>query len=160
MLSTRFVVDQPRDRSRLLHTVSVRTGEDVAVGVDYSPLNGSAGFVANWRLFRETDNAPAVIVGTSADRIGTTDGRAYYVTLSKELAPNLGVYVGALYAERPDEIRVPAGAYYRLDDSWSAQLSYDGKNLHPMATYAWDNHSLSLMMVGGKYPGLRWSMGL
>lgn len=154
------MADQPRGRSRLLHTLSMRLGEDVAVGIDYSPLDGAAGVVANWRLLRESDNGPAVIVGTSADRIGTDAGRAYYVTLSKEVVPNLGLYVGALYAELPDKIRVPAGVFYRLDDTWSTQLSFDGKNLHPMLNYNVGNHSLSFMMVGGKRPGLRWSFGL
>jgi hypothetical protein len=33
----------------------------------------------------ETDRRPALILGTSSDRIGTPDGQSFYATFSKNL---------------------------------------------------------------------------
>ncbi len=100
-----------------------------------------------------------VIVGTSSDRIGTPDGRAYYVTVSKEVADGLGVYVGAMYGEFENKIRIPAGVSYRFDDRWSTLVAYDGVNAHPMVTYRWDRYNVTFLMVGSKYPGLSVGVG-
>lgn len=100
-----------------------------------------------------------MILGTSSDRIGTPNGRAYYVTVSKEVAPRLGVYVGAMYGEYEHKVRVPAGVSYRFDDHWSALFAYDGVNGHPMVTYANGRKSLTFLLVQGKHPGLSFGVG-
>lgn len=115
--------------------------------------------LANWRILKETAHRPAVILGTSSDRIGTPTGRAYYVTVSKEVADGLGVYVGAMYSEYENKVRVPAGVSYRFDDRWSALFAYDGVNGHPMLTYSWGRKNLTFLLVQGKYPGLSFGIG-
>lgn len=117
------------------------------------------GLLANWRVLRESKSTPAIMVGTSSDRIGTPRGRAYYMTVSKEVADDLGVYVGVMYGEHENKIRIPAGVSYRFDDKWSALFAYDGVNGHPMVTYSWDRYNLTFLMVGSKYPGLSFGVG-
>ena len=132
---------------------------DLQLGVEYNPLGDDVGLLANWRILRESKSTPAVMVGTSSDRIGTPRGRAYYMTVSKEVADDLGVYVGVMYGEHEKKIRIPAGVSYRFDDNWSALFAYDGVNAHPMVTYSWERYNLTFLMVGSKYPGLSFGVG-
>lgn len=147
------------DRAQWRNTLTYRINSDLRVGVEYNPLGDDVGVLANWRVLRETESRPAVVLGTSSDRIGTPRGRAYYVTVSKEVADDFSLYVGAMYGEFEDKVRIPAGASYRFDDRWSALVAYDGVNAHPMVTYNWDRYNLTLLMVGSKYPGLSFGVG-
>ena len=131
----------------------------MSVGVEYNPLGQDIGLLANWRAVSETENRPAVVFGTSSDRIGTPSGRAYYVTVSKEVADDLGIYVGAMYGEFEGKIRIPAGVSYRFDERWSAMFAFDGVNGHPMVTYRRDRYNLTFLMVGSKHPGLSFGVG-
>ena len=107
--TTRVVPTIDVERAQWRNTLTYRVNDDLQVGVEYNPLGQDVGPLVNWRLLRETKNRPAVIIGTSSDRIGTPSGRAYYVTVSKEVADGLGIYVGAMYGEFEDKIRIPAG---------------------------------------------------
>lgn len=147
------------ERAQWRNTLVYRINNDLQVGVEYNPLVQDLGLLLNWRLVRETDSTPAVILGTSSDRIGTPSGRAYYVTVSKEVADDLGVYVGAMYGEFENKVRIPAGISYRFDERWSTLVAYDGVNVHPMVTYSWDRYSATFLMVGGKHPGLSFGVG-
>lgn len=147
------------DRAKWRNTLTYRLNPDLQVGLEYNPLGEDLGLLVNWRLLRETKNRPALILGTSSDRIGTPGGRAYYVTVSKEVADDLGVYVGAMYGEYEDKVRIPAGVSYRFDKHWSALFAYDGVNAHPMLTYSWGRNNLTFIMVGSKHPGLSFGVG-
>ena len=147
------------ERAQWRNTLTYRVNADLQVGLEYNPLGDDLGPLVNWRVLRETKNRPALILGTSSDRIGTPSGRAYYLTVSKEVADGLGIYVGAMYGEFEDKVRIPAGVSYRFDDRWSALFAYDGVNGQPMITYSWDRQNLTFLMVGGKYPGLSYGIG-
>ncbi len=157
--TTRVLPGIDVERARWRNTLVYRFNDDFQAGVEYNPLGDDVGLVANWRLVRETASRPAVIIGTSSDRIGTPTGRAYYVTVSKEVAYGLGVYVGAMYGEYEDKVRIPAGVSYRFNDHWSALFAYDGVNGHPMMTYSWENYNATFLMVGSKYPGISFGIG-
>ncbi len=157
--TTRVVPGIDVDRAKWRNTLTYRVNPDIQVGLEYNPLDQDLGLLFNWRLVRETASSPAVIIGTSSDRIGTPDGRAYYVTVSKEVADGLGLYVGAMYGEFEDKVRIPAGMSYRFDHRWSALFAYDGVNGHPMVTYSWENKNITFMLVGGKHPGLSFGIG-
>lgn len=147
------------DRAKWRNTLVYRLNPDLQVGVEYNPLGQDLGLLANWRAVRESESTPAVIFGTSSDRIGTPKGRAYYVTISKEIADGLSIYSGLLYGEFEDKFRIPAGVSYELDDHWRAMFTYDGVNGHPMVNYSWDSYNLSLILVGSKHPGLSFGVG-
>lgn len=157
--TTRVIPGIDVERAQWRNTLMYRVNDDVQVGLEYNPLGEDLGVLANWRLVRESEGTPAVIIGTSSDRIGTPSGRAYYVTVSKEVADGFGLYVGAMYSEFDDRILVPAGASYRFNDNWSFLFAYDGVNGHPMLTYAWDRYNLTFLVVGSKYPGLSFGVG-
>jgi hypothetical protein len=156
--SVRLLANQI-DRATWRNTLMYRINDDFQLGVEYNPLAGDLGPLANWRAVRETKTGPAVIVGTSSDRIGTPHGRSYYVTVSKEVAHRLSLYCGASYSEFQKRILVPAGVTYRVDDRWSVLVSFDGVAIHPMATYAWDRYSVTLLMVRARDPGINFSVG-
>lgn len=140
-----------------------RLSADLQLGIEYNPFAGDLGPLANWRAVRETMHRPAVIFGTSSDRIGTPRGRAYYVTFAKDLQPLLGVpvapYVGLLYSEFDREFLVPVGATIRLGERWSLLPTFDGHAFHPMIGYARGRHSFTAILVRGRDPGLAVTAG-
>lgn len=138
-----------------------RVSPDLQVGVEYNPLANDVGPLLNWRALREKvgDWQPAVILGTSSDRIGTPSGRAVYVTISKTIAKGIGVYVGASYSGYENRVLIPVGASFQLDEHWSSLLVFDGVNFHPMASYSWDKYSLTLLLANTRYPGIGISVG-
>lgn len=157
--TTRVVPGINVKRAQWRNTLVYRVNEDLQLGVEYNPLGDDVGALANWRVLKETKHRPAVIIGTSSDRIGTPRGRAYYATVSKEVADGLGVYVGVMYGEHEEKIRIPAGVSYRFNTNWSTLFAYDGVNGHPMVTYSWDNYNMTFLMVGSKYPGVSLGVG-
>ena len=78
-------------------------------GVEYNPRVGQWSPLANWLAVPETRNRPAVMVGTSSDRIGTPSGQSFYGTVSKNLrreirlpiAPYFGVAYGTTAVRLP-----------------------------------------------------------
>lgn len=127
-------------------------------GVEWNPRADELGFVANWRLAGETRNRPAVIIGTSSDRIGTPEGQSYYVTLSKSLHGETGLpiapYVGASYSAYENRVIYPFGVNVALGSRWSAMILNDGVHTHLSATYAWDRFAATLLAVERKDVGV------
>lgn len=146
-------------RATWRNTLVYRVNEDLQVGVEYNPLANDLGLLANWRVMREGPDRPAIILGTSSDRIGTPYGRAYYMTVSKQLTDEFGVYVGASWSEFEQKILIPAGASVRMSDNWSALFLYDGVNFHPTVSYAWERYSVTFLMVQSRNPGIAFTVG-
>lgn len=92
---------------------------------------------------RETSERPALIFGTSSDRIGTTHGRAFYGTLSKDIEAwtklPIAPYAGVSYGTYADELVPIGGLVVRWSERVSTTHSYDGHNLHHIASYARDD---------------------
>lgn len=100
----------------------------------------------------ETDRRPALILGTSSDRIGTPEGQSYYATLSKDLEATTGLpvapYVGAAYGTYENDLRAVGGLRLRFPRGFSSTLIHDGKELHPTAGYRFrERHVVSLLWV-------------
>jgi hypothetical protein len=93
-------------------------------------------------VWDETDLRPALILGTSSDRIGTPSGRTYYAMLAKDLSEIVGLpvapYIGTGFGEFEDEWEFLAG----LRIAWLERLStthmWDSENLHHVIDYEWD----------------------
>ena len=58
----------------------------LSVGIEYNPLASDLQPLVNWIALKEGEKRPALIFGTSSDRIGTPEGQAYYFTFSKDLS--------------------------------------------------------------------------
>ncbi|QDU86294.1 hypothetical protein Pla163_34450 [Planctomycetes bacterium Pla163] len=134
-------IDAERSRIGLVATYALT--ERLTVGVEASPKKGEVGPLALYRVQDETADRPAVVVGTSSDRIGTPQGRAFWVTASKSLEPQLDFplapYVGLAWGDFEDEFEVLAGV--RID--WSRGISttslWDGENLHHQLEFEWES---------------------
>ena len=140
----RAVEGIPVDRARQRLTATYAVLDGLSVGLEYNPKADDLGILANWRAVSETARRPALILGTSSDRIGTTRGRAFYATLSKDLEAWTGLpvapYVGAAYGQFDDELVAIGGLRVRWAPSWSTTHLWDSQNLH---------HTLDKSFEGG-----------
>ena len=80
-----------------------------SAGLEYNPRVGKVSPLANLLAIRETRNRPALMLGTSSDRIGTPSGQAFYATFSKNLKRETGLpiapYGGVVYGTHEGKTR-------------------------------------------------------
>lgn len=137
-------------------TLTYAFTDRIRLGVEYNArafeTRDRFGPLANIRLLDETKNRPAVILGTSSDRIGTEEGQAYYATVSKNLAPwldaSVAPYVGVSWNDRNNDFLPLAGLSYRLYDTLSVTHLFDGRNLHHTFDLPLGNLSPKLVTFG------------
>ncbi|HEX9986431.1 MAG TPA: hypothetical protein VGF69_24445 [Thermoanaerobaculia bacterium] len=126
---------------------------DLKAGIEWNPRVDEAGLVANWRILRETATRPALIAGTSSDRIGTPEGQSYFVTVSKGFG-RIAPYAGASWSTYEDRLLIPFGLNVGLGDRASAMLINDGVHTHLSATVAWQRFAVTLLAVERKHFGI------
>ena len=131
---------------------------NLKAGIEWNPGADEVGIVANWRALSETSTRPAIIFGTSSDRIGTPEGQSYYVTVSKSLHDELRVpvapYLSASYSTYENRVIYPFGINIGLGPRWSAMLINDGVHTHLSATFAWNRFALTALAVQRKDLGI------
>jgi hypothetical protein len=145
--------------------LSYRVRDDLQLGVEYNPVAGDVGPLANWVPIKETASRPALILGTSSDRIGTSHGRAFYATLSKDLQGATGLpiapYAGVSFGTFDDELVPIGGLVVHWADRLSTTHLYDGENVHHLATWSLEpGRSLGVVAAeqdGEYYLGLTFS---
>ena len=153
----------PADRARWRNTLTYQVHPRFSLGVEWNPLDSDVGPLANWRVLDETATRPALIIGTSSDRIGTPSGRAYFATFSKDLESWLDLpiapYVGASYGEFDDEWVGIGGLNVRYGSRWSSSHLWDGHNLHHLVDHTlgerWRVGVLVAEQDGKYYAGVR-----
>lgn len=122
----------PRAARRV--TLVRRFGSRLQLGAEWNPGESEVGPLANMLLLPEGRRRPALIAGTSSDRIGTPSGRAYFVTASKNLEDLLGLpvapYLGVSYGTYEDRARAIGGFELPLGEA-SLGFMHDGVNWHP-----------------------------
>jgi hypothetical protein len=167
VFGTRWIPGIDVDRAKLRATLSYRFSTRFSAGIEVNPLASDVGPIANWLAIPEEDDTPALILGTSSDRIGTTHGRAVYATLSKDLEKWTGLsiapYAGVSYGTFDDEAVAIGG----LAINWSARISsihsWDGHNLQNLVeTSLGESQLIGLVLthVDGEYDlGVTWSIG-
>lgn len=138
----RVIEGIPVDRARIRFTIAYSVTDRLSLGLEANPKDDDYGPIANYRLLDETEFRPAVILGTSSDRIGTPSGRSYYAMAAKDLNALIGVpvapYVGIAYGEFEEELEFVAGAQIRWLDRLSSMHLWDSENLHHTVDWAWD----------------------
>ena len=141
-VAVRWIPEIPVDRAKLRLTGTYRVLPGLFLGVEYNPLADDIGLLGNWRIVDETDRRPMVMLGTSSDRIGTPTGRAYYLTVAKDVERWTGLpiapYVGTAYGEFLDEFTAIGGLGIRWRNDLISTHVYDGYNLHHMLDYIFD----------------------
>ena len=148
-------------RASVRTTLTYRFHERVQAGIEYNPRADEVGVIANVLLLRETDQRPALMIGTSTDRIGTPSGQSFYATVSKNLRRATGLpispYVGAAYGTFDDRLRPVAGLNIILTRKFSLLGTFNGVNAHGLLNFTHNQHTLSLVMVKGRDPGMSYS---
>lgn len=118
--------------------------------------------LANVVLVGETNRRPALIAGTSSDRIGTPSGQSFYLTVSKDLRRELGIpvapYVGVAYGTYEDRARAIAGLNVDFGRGFSSLTIYDGVRVHPTLSYSHGRHGLSLILAQARHPGFSYNV--
>ncbi len=121
-------------------------------GIEVNPRDDDVGPLLNWRVLDETAELPAIVLGTSSDRIGTPSGRAVYATASKDLERWTGLpvapYAGITYSGF-DHAFDPIGGLVVRFDGFSTTHLYDGDNTHHLLSVGLGNG----MSVGVLYVG-------
>lgn len=164
--SLRLIEGIPAERARVRTTLAYRFTDAFQLGIEVNPKDDDVGPIANWRIVDEGEKRPAIVIGTSSDRIGSTSGRAVYATASKDLEAWTGLpiapYVGVSYGGFFNELTEVGGLYVRWHEQVSSTHLWDGYNLHHLLSYATrDGWSLGAVLVeqeGDYYAGL--SLGL
>src|SRR4030095_7480309 len=150
-------------RASLRTTLTYRVHPRLSIGVEYNPRADDVGLLANLVAITETAKRPALIFGTSSDRIGTPSGRSVYATVSKNLSSEIklpvAAYVGVAYGTYEDRFLPLAGITVNWTQSLSSLVIYDGVKVHPTLTYALGSrHVFTFLLAQGKNPGASYSI--
>ena len=149
-------------RASLRTTLTYRLLPRLSVGVEYNPRADDVGLLANFVAITETERRPALIVGTSSDRIGTPSGRSLYATVSKNLSNELNLpisaYAGVAYGAFEERLLPIGGLNINFRDNISSQIIFDGVKVHPTLSYTRGRHVFTFLLAQAKNPGVSYSI--
>ena len=151
-----------RSRAKWRNTLTYRVLPRLMIGVEYNPLADDVNPLVNWLAVTETRKRPALIFGTSSDRIGTPSGTSFYVTASKSLKREtklpIAPYVGVAYGTYEDRLRPIGGLNVTFTDQISSLVIFDGVKVSPTLSYAYRRHIFSFVLAQGNKPGVSYSI--
>lgn len=149
-------------RASVRTTLSYRFHPRFSAGIEYNPRAKKASALANWLIVPETLRRPAVIAGTSSDRIGTPSGQSFYATASKNLKREtklpIAPYFGGAYGTYDDKLRPIGGLNVGFTEQLTALVIFDGVHVHELVSYSYKLHTFSFVLVRGKNPGFSYSI--
>ena len=149
-------------RAKWRNTLTYRFHPRLTAGIEYNPLAKKVSPLANLVVLTETHTRPALIIGTSSDRIGTPSGQSFYATLSKSLKHHTGLpiapYVGVAYGTFDDRARAIGGLLINFNERWSSTILFDGVRVHPLVTYTYGRHQFGVILERGRNPGGSYSV--
>ena len=149
-------------RAAVRATLTYKFHPRLTAGIEYNPRAHEVAPIANFLILTERSNRPALMIGTSTDRIGTPSGQSFYATLSKNLRESTGLplapYVGAAFGTFDNRLRPVGGLSIFLGNGFSILATYNGVQVHPLLIYSHGRHTLSLVMVKGREPGMSYSV--
>ena len=145
-------VERPRWRTTITHRLTSR----LQAGIEVNAQVGEIGPIGNWFVLTESAVRPAVIFGTSSDRIGTPKGKqSYYVTVAKQLsALRVAPYFSLNYSETERGFNVPFGANLGLGKGFSLLPMYDGHASHTLLTWSGRRESIQLIAAWNRRFGM------
>jgi hypothetical protein len=151
------VIANQIDRAKWRNTLTYRFHPRVTAGIEYNPLAKKVSPIANVVVITEKHNRPALILGTSSDRIGTPSGQSFYATFSKSLKHQTSLpvapYVGVAYGTHEDRARIIGGLNITLSDRLSSTILFDGVRIHPLLNYTFGRHQFGMILERGRNPG-------
>jgi hypothetical protein len=156
------VISYQIDRAKWRNTLTYRFHPRLTAGIEYNPLANKVSPLANFVAVTETHRRPALILGTSSDRIGTPSGQSFYATVSKNLRHAIGLplapYVGVAYGTYDDRARPIAGLNINFTSEWSSTILFDGVRVHPLLNYTTGRHQFGFILERGRHPGASYSI--
>ena len=156
------VIANQIDRATWRNTLTYRFHPRFTAGLEYNPLAGKVSPLANIVALTETHNRPALILGTSSDRIGTPFGQSFYATFSKNLRNVTGLpiapYVGVAYGTFEDRARIIGGLNINFNERWSSTILFDGVRAHPLINYTRGRHQFGVIFERGRNPVASYSI--
>lgn len=156
------VIANQIDRAKWRNTLTYRIHPRLTAGIEYNPLAKKVSPLANVVALTETHQRPALIFGTSSDRIGTPSGQSFYATLSKSLKHHTGLpiapYVGVAYGTYEHRTRAIGGLNITFNDRWSSTIFFDGVRVHPLLNYTSGRHQFGVIFERGRNPGVSYSV--
>ena len=149
-------------RAGLRTTLTYRLHPRISVGIEYNPRADDVGPLANLVAITETKYRPALIFGTSSDRIGTPSGRSIYATVSKNVSEwvrlPIAPYAGVAYSTYEGRFLPIGGLNINFRDNLSSQIIFDGVKVHPALNYTLGRHVFTFLLAQGKNPGVSYSI--
>ena len=153
-------------RASVRTTLTYRLHPRLTAGIEVNPRADNAGGkvspLLNWLVMPETERRPALILGTSSDRIGTPDGQSFYATFSKNLRRETGLpiapYAGVSYGTYEHRWLPLAGLNVYFTKKLSSLVIYDGVRVHPMLNYTQGRHNFSFLLAFANKPGFSYSV--
>lgn len=156
------VIANQIDRAKWRNTLTYRFHPQFTAGIEYNPLAKKVSLIANVVAVTETHSRPALILGTSSDRIGTPSGQSFYATLSKSLKHSTGIpvapYIGVAYGTYEDRARIIGGLNISAGEHWSSTILFDGVRVHPILNYTHGRHQFGVILERGRNPGASYSI--
>jgi hypothetical protein len=150
------------NRAKWRNTLTYQVSERLSVGVEYNPLAGKVSPLANFVALKETETRPALILGTSSDRIGTPSGQSFYATLSKSLERETSLpiapYIGVAYGTYENRARIIGGINVFFPKGFSSTVLFDGVKIHPLLNYTKGRHQFGFILAEGKKAGFSYSV--
>ncbi len=124
-------------------TLSYAATDRFTLGLDYRPLSDDLTPLASYRLFDETEDNPAVILGTSADEFNKTISQTYHLVLSKRVAELGGVsfspYAGPMYIASEERLTLIGGGTLRAGKN-SLMGMWSGDYFHLVGSRQINDH--------------------
>ena len=141
-LGVRLLTNQiPRAAVRT--TLTYKFHPRIQAGIEYNSRASEVAPLANILLLTETEKRPALMIGTSTDRIGTPSGQSFYATLSKSLHREttlpIAPYIGVAYGTYEDRLRPIGGLSIVLSERFSLLATFNGVNVHPLLNFNHDH---------------------
>lgn len=155
-------MDTNLDRPRWRFTLNYRIHQRLQAGVELNPQAEEIGPLLTLFLLTETEERPALFLGTSSDRIGSPAGeQSYFATVSKYLPLLRTSLYGSLnYSEWDEGFNLPFGASFELGKGVSFRPMYDGERSHLLVNYFATQYGVSLMYVWLEKAGVSLSIGI
>jgi hypothetical protein len=145
-------------------TLTFRLTPRLQAGIEINPRSTEekANPLVNWLAVPEGKNTPAIIVGTSSDRIGTPGGQSFYATGSKNLKRETGLpiapYFGIAYGTYEQKLRPIGGLNIGFTESLTSLVIFDGVHVHPTLNWSYKRSVFSFVLVNGHEPGVSYSI--
>jgi len=151
-------------RAQVRTTLTYRLTSRLQAGIEVNPRSTEerANPLVNWLAIPETKSRPALILGTSSDRIGTPGGQSFYTTVSKNLRREtrlpIAPYFGIAYGTYQDRLRYIGGVNIGFTEQLSSLVIFDGVHVHPLLNFGYKQQAFSFILVRGKDPGISYSI--